>query len=238
MALLQFISARLLKVAIPTTIHSDHLIVAEHSDVADAINANEQHREVHEFLSSASQRSAIGYWKPGSGLFYTTIFEEYAFPGGIIIGTDSHTPNADGLGMLGIGVGGSDAVDAMAGMPWELQCPEVDGVRLTGRLQGGVSSKDLILKLAGTVSGGKGKIIDFYGPGVLTLKATPPATVCNMSAEVGSTSCIFPFTDATACYLAATDRSFVADAARQNSNLIIVDEGSEQHKLIASTLTR
>ncbi|KAK5677609.1 hypothetical protein LTS10_010183 [Elasticomyces elasticus] len=231
MALLQFISAGLPKVAIPTTIHSDHLIVAEHGDETDVRNAKEQHREVYEFLSSASQRYGIGYWKAGSGIIHTIILENYAFPGGLIIGTDSHTPNAGGLGMLGIGVGGSDAVDAMAGMPWELQCPKVIGVCLTGRLQGWASSKDIILKLAGilTVSGGKGKIIEFYGPGVQTLNATAMATVCNMSAEVGSTSCIFPFTDATARYLAATDRSFIADAARQNSNLVIADEGSEQH---------
>ncbi|KAK5744821.1 hypothetical protein LTR17_001898 [Elasticomyces elasticus] len=231
MALLQFISAGLPKVAIPTTIHSDHLIVAEHGDEADVMNAKEQHREVYEFLSSASQRYGIGYWKAGSGIIHTIILENYAFPGGLIIGTDSHTPNAGGLGMLGIGVGGSDAVDAMAGMPWELQCPKVIGVCLTGRLQGWASSKDIILKLAGilTVSGGKGKIIEFSGPGVQTLNATAMATVCNMSAEVGSTSCIFPFTDATARYLAATDRSYIADAARQNSNLVIADEGSEQH---------
>ncbi|KAK4890938.1 hypothetical protein LTR27_010386 [Elasticomyces elasticus] len=231
MALLQFISAGLPEVAIPTTIHSDHLIVAEHGDEADVMNAKEQHREVYEFLSSASQRYGIGYWKAGSGIIHTIILENYAFPGGLIIGTDSHTPNAGGLGMLGIGVGGSDAVDAMAGMPWELQCPKVIGVCLTGRLQGWASSKDIILKLAGilTVSGGKGKIIEFHGPGVQTLNATAMATVCNMSAEVGSTSCIFPFTEATARYLAATDRNFIADAARQNSNLVIANEGSEQH---------
>ncbi|KAI7216193.1 Aconitate hydratase [Hortaea werneckii] len=229
MALLQFISAGLPKTAIPTTIHSDHLIVAEHGDVRDLENAKQQHREVYDFLSTASKRYGIGYWKAGSGIIHTIIFENYAFPGGLIIGTDSHTPNAGGLGMLGIGVGGSDAVDAMAGMPWELQCPKIVGVRLTGRLRGWASSKDIILKLAGilTVSGGKGKIIEFFGPGVETLNATAMATVCNMSAEVGSTSCIFPFTDAMARYLAATDRSNIANAARLHGNLLKADEGSE-----------
>jgi aconitate hydratase len=174
------------------------LIVAEYGANKDLSRAAHDHKEVYSFLSSASKKYGIGYWKPGAGIIHTTIFENYAFPGGLIIGTDSHTPNAGGMGMVGIGVGGSDAVDAMAGMPWELVCPKVLGVRLTGSLGGWASSKDIICALAGilTVSGGKGKIIEFFGPGTDTLSATAMATVCNMSAEVGSTSCVFPYSPA------------------------------------------
>ncbi|KAG8630102.1 hypothetical protein KVT40_001721 [Elsinoe batatas] len=231
MALLQFISAGLPKTAIPTTIHSDHLIVTQHGGDIDLDNAKEQHKEVYAFLSSACKKYGLGYWQAGSGIIHTIIFENYAFPGGLIIGTDSHTPNAGGMGTLGIGVGGSDAVDAMSGMPWELQCPKVVGVRLTGKLQGWSSSKDIMLKLAGilTVAGGKGKIIEFFGPGTTTLSATAMATVCNMSAEVGSTSCIFPYSEAMQRYLEATDRGFIARAAYQNSNLTAADEGSDKH---------
>lgn len=231
MALLQFISAGLPSTAVPTTIHSDHLIVSEHGGDKDLENAKRQHREVYDFLSSACNKYNIGYWKAGSGIIHTIILENYAFPGGLIIGTDSHTPNAGGMSMLGIGVGGSDAVDAMAGLPWELPCPEVVGVRLTGRLRGWSSSKDIILKLAGmlTVSGGKGKIIEFFGEGTNTLSATAMATVCNMSAEIGSTSCIFPSTGSMSRYLEATDRRSIAKAARQNSDLITADPGSEDH---------
>ena len=231
MALLQFISAGLAKTAIPTTIHSDHLIVTEHGGNTDLENAREQHSEVYEFLSSACKKYDIGYWQAGSGIIHIIIFENYAFPGGLIIGTDSHTPNAGGMGMLGVGVGGSDAVDAMAGMPWELPCPKVVGVRLAGKLGGWSSSKDIILKLAGmlTVSGGKGKVIEFFGPGTKTLSATAMATVCNMSAEIGSTSCIFPWAEAMARYLEATDRGLIAHAARNNQNLITADEGSERY---------
>lgn len=229
MALLQFISAGLQKTALPTSVHSDHLIVAEKGDLADLENAMEQYREVYNFLSSASKRYQIGFWKPGSGIIHTIIFENYAFPGGLIIGTDSHTPNAGGMGMMGIGVGGSDAVDAMAGMPWELQCPKICGVRLTGQLQPWASSKDIILKLAGilTVSGGKGKVIEFFGPGTETLGATAMATVCNMSAEIGSTSCIFPFSPAMTRYLTATGRDYIANAARNHAGLLVADAGSE-----------
>ncbi|GME26186.1 uncharacterized protein LTHEOB_3320 [Neofusicoccum parvum] len=231
MALLQFISAELPEVQLPVTIHGDHLIVAEKGAKQDLENAEQQYREVYEFLASASVRYNIGFWKPGSGIIHTILFENYAFPGGLIIGTDSHTPNAGGMGMLGIGVGGSDAVDAMAGMPWELQCPKVMGVRLIGKLSGWASSKDIILKLAGivSVSGGKSKIVEFFGPGTETLGATAMATVCNMSAEIGSTSCIFPFSDAMARYLSATKRNFIADAARSNMGLLRADEGSERY---------
>jgi aconitate hydratase len=232
MALLQFISAGLPHVAIPTTIHSDHLIVAREGAEEDLRRAQIDHREVYSFLSSAAKKFGIGFWKPGSGIIHTIIFENYAFPGGLIIGTDSHTPNAGGLGMMGIGVGGSDAVDAMAGMPWELLCPKVVGVRLTGTLSGWTSSKDIICKVAGilTVSGGKGKVLEFFGPGTQTLGATAMATVCNMSAEMGSTSCIFPYSESMARYLGATNRGGMASMADQYKDVLLTaDQGSEQH---------
>ncbi|KAF4819993.1 Aconitate hydratase [Colletotrichum siamense] len=232
MALLQFISAGLPRVRVPTSVHSDHLIVAEKGDKEDLSRAASDHREVYAFLSSATKKYGIGYWKPGAGIIHTTIFENYAFPGGLMIGTDSHTPNAGGMGMLGIGVGGADAVDAMSGMPWELACPKVVGVRLTGKLQGWSSSKDIICKLAGilTVSGGKGKIIEFFGPGTETLGATAMATVCNMSAEIGSTSCIFPYSEAMSRYLSATKRMGIAEYADSfKQELLIADEGSDRY---------
>ncbi|KAL9564642.1 hypothetical protein ACKAV7_011094 [Fusarium commune] len=232
MALLQFISAGLPRVQVPTSVHSDHLIVAEYGAKKDLERAAGDHREVYAFLSSAAKKYGIGYWKPGAGIIHTTIFENYAFPGGLFIGTDSHTPNAGGMGVLGIGVGGSDAVDAMAGMPWELVCPKVLGVRLTGSLSGWASSKDIICKLAGilTVSGGKGKVIEFFGPGAETLGATAMATVCNMSAEVGSTSCIFPYSQAMARYLTATKRGDIAHYADGfTETLLTADHGSEDY---------
>lgn len=230
MALLQFISAGLPKVTLPTSIHSDHLIVAEHGAEADLKRAAEDHKEVYAFLSSASKKYGIGYWKAGAGIIHTTIFENYAFPGGLIIGTDSHTPNAGGMSMLGVGVGGADAVDAMSGMPWELLCPKIIGVRLTGKLEAWSSSKDIICHIAGllTVAGGKGKILEFFGPGVDTLSATACATVCNMSAEIGSTSCIFPYTAAMRRYLDATKRGGLARYAdTYKAELLTPDIGSE-----------
>lgn len=232
MALLQFISAGLPKVQIPTTVHSDHLIVSRYGAEEDLKRGRHEHREVYAFLSSAAKKYGIGWWKPGAGIIHTTIFENYAFPGGLIIGTDSHTPNAGGMGMLGIGVGGSDAVDAMAGMPWELMCPKVVGVRLNGKLNGWASTKDIICKLAGilTVSGGKGKVIEFFGPGTSTFGATAMATVCNMSAEIGSTSCIFPYSESMARYLSATKRSDIANLANGYREILLTaDQGSEQH---------
>ncbi|KAI9150477.1 aconitate hydratase [Paramyrothecium foliicola] len=232
MALLQFISAGLPKVQVPTTVHSDHLVVSRDGAGPDLERGRHDHREVYSFLSSAAKKYGIGWWKPGAGIIHTTIFENYAFPGGLIIGTDSHTPNAGGLGMLGIGVGGSDAVDAMAGMPWELMCPKVVGVRLEGRLNGWASSKDIICKLAGilTVSGGKGKVVEFFGPGTATLGATAMATICNMSAEIGSTSCIFPYSDSMEKYLAATKRPDIARmAADYKDVLLTADQGSDNY---------
>ncbi|PYH81207.1 aconitate hydratase [Aspergillus uvarum CBS 121591] len=234
MALLQFISAGLPRVAVPTTVHSDHLIISEKGAEEDLQRAETEHREVYDFLSSASRKYGIGFWKPGSGIIHTVIFENHAVPGGLIIGTDSHTPNAGGLGMLGIGVGGADAVDAMSGMPWELVAPKVVGVRLTGQLQGWTSTKDIICKLAGllSVSGGKGRVIEFFGPGTQTLGATAMATICNMSAEIGSTSCIFPYSDAMGRYLKATGRAgSVAriEAGNTRSTLLTADEGSDDY---------
>ncbi|KAJ4985541.1 aconitate hydratase [Stagonosporopsis vannaccii] len=232
MALLQFISAGLPKVQIPTTVHSDHLVVSRDGAEEDLERGRIEHQEVYAFLSSAAKKYGIGWWKPGAGIIHTTIFENYAFPGGLITGTDSHTPNAGGMGMLGIGVGGSDAVDAMAGMPWELMSPKVVGVRLTGRLNGWASTKDIICKLAGilTVSGGKGKVIEFFGPGCASLGATAMATVCNMSAEIGSTSCIFPYSDSMGRFLSATRRDNIAqEAERYRDVLLTADEGSESY---------
>ncbi|GMG54198.1 unnamed protein product [Aspergillus oryzae var. brunneus] len=232
MALLQFISAGLPRVAVPTTVHGDHLIVSEKGAEPDMKRALTEHAEVYEFLSSASRKYGIGFWKPGSGIIHTVIFENHAVPGGLIIGTDSHTPNAGGLAMMGIGVGGSDAVDAMSGMPWELVTPQIVGVRLTGQLSGWASTKDIICKLAGilTVSGGKGRVIEFFGPGTETLGATAMATICNMSAEIGSTSCIFPYTTAMGRYLTATRRAHVAQAAQEvQQALLQADEGSDKY---------
>ncbi|RAQ67994.1 aconitate hydratase [Aspergillus flavus] len=232
MALLQFISAGLPRVAVPTTVHGDHLIVSEKGAEPDMKRALTEHAEVYEFLSSASRKYGIGFWKPGSGIIHTVIFENHAVPGGLIIGTDSHTPNAGGLAMMGIGVGGSDAVDAMSGMPWELVTPQIVGVRLTGQLSGWASTKDIICKLAGilTVSGGKGRVIEFFGPGTETLGATAMATICNMSAEIGSTSCIFPYTTAMGRYLTATRRAHVAQAAQGvQQALLQADEGSDKY---------
>ncbi|CEL11588.1 Putative Aconitate hydratase [Aspergillus calidoustus] len=232
MALLQFISAGLPRVAVPTTVHSDHLIISEKGAEEDMRRAFGEHAEVYDFLSSASRKYGIGFWKPGSGIIHTVIFENYATPGGLIIGTDSHTPNAGGMGMMGIGVGGADAVDAMSGMPWELVAPKVVGVRLTGQLQGWTSTKDIICKLAGllTVSGGKGRVIEFFGPGAQTLGATAMATICNMSAEIGSTSCIFPYSDAMGRYLNATRRAHVVERANEvKASLLTADEGADEY---------
>lgn len=226
MALLQFMSAGINKVAIPTTIHTDHLTMAEKGAEEDLAAAKIKHKEVFEFLGSASAKYGIGFWKPGSGIIHTILFEKYTFPGGLLVGTDSHTPNAAGMAMLGIGVGGSDGVDAMAGLQWELPCPKVLGVRLTGRLKGWASSKDIICKLAGLVSvtGGKGKVVEFFGPGIDGLGATAMATIGNMSAEVGATSCLFPYTDSMCRYLNVTQRSDIADAAKQNLDLLMPDQ--------------
>ena len=217
MALLQFMLAGKDKVAVPTTVHLDHLIQAymgADKDLQEAINRN---NEVYNFLESASRKYGIGFWKPGAGIIHQVVLENYAFPGGLMIGTDSHTPNAGGLGMVAIGVGGADAVDVMAGMPWELKWPKLIGVKLTGKLSGWSSPKDVILKVAGilTVKGGTGAIIEYFGPGAQTISATGKGTICNMGAEVGATTSNFPYDEAMERYLRATGRSEVADMANE-----------------------
>jgi len=215
MALLQFMQAGKSKVAVPTTVHCDHLIQAKSGAVADLKSANNSSAEVFNFLESVSNKYGIGFWKPGAGIIHQVVLENYAFPGGMMIGTDSHTVNAGGLGMLAIGVGGADAVDVMAGMAWELKFPKLIGVKLTGKLSGWTSAKDVILKVAGilTVKGGTGAIIEYFGEGAQNLSCTGKGTICNMGAEVGATTSTFGYDDSMERYLRATDRSDVADAA-------------------------
>lgn len=215
MALLQFMNAGRPSVAVPSTVHCDHLIQADlgaNVDLESAVNTN---REVYDFLRSVSNKYGIGFWRPGAGIIHQVVLENYAFPGGMIIGTDSHTPNAGGVGMVAIGVGGADAADVMSGMPWELKMPRLIGVRLTGRLNGWCSPKDIILKLAGilTVKGGTNAVIEYFGPGTETISATGKATICNMGAEVGATTSLFPYDSKIAAYLTATGREDVAAAA-------------------------
>lgn len=225
MAILQFISAGCDSVAVPTTVHCDHLIRARVGVHEDLKAAKHNNHEVYEFLASASAKYGMGFWKPGSGIIHQVILENYAFPGGLIIGTDSHTPNAGGLGMVAIGVGGADAVDVMVGMPWEVLWPKLVGVRLTGELSGWTSGKDVILKLAGilTASGGTGKIIEYFGPGTKSLSCTAKATITNMGAELGATTSIFPFDNRMADYLRATNRAEIADMAEKNAKHLVAD---------------
>ncbi len=217
MALLQFMMAGKDSAAVPTTVHCDHLIQAEVGAVEDLKTANQINSEVYDFLSSVSDKYGIGFWKPGAGIIHQIVLENYAFPGGMMIGTDSHTPNAGGLGMVAIGVGGADAVDVMADMPWELKMPKVIGVRLTGKLSGWTSSKDVILKVAGilTVKGGTGAIVEYFGPGAEALSCTGKGTICNMGAEIGATTSTFGYDESMSRYLRATDRADVADLADQ-----------------------
>lgn len=200
MALLQLMNSGRKRVAVPSTVHCDHLIQAYKSAKEDLNTAEVTNKEVYDFLSAVSNKFGIGFWKPGAGIIHQVVLENYAFPGGMMIGTDSHTPNAGGLGMIAIGVGGADAVDVMAGMPWELKMPKIIGVKLTGKLSGWASAKDVILKLAGilTVKGGTNAIIEYFGEGVYSLSATGKATICNMGAEVGATTSIFPYDEKSA----------------------------------------
>ncbi len=215
MALLQFMLAGRDTVAAPSTVHCDHLIQARSGAEQDLKEALDINSEVYEFLASASQKYGIGFWKPGAGIIHQIVLENYAFPGGMMIGTDSHTPNAGGLGMVAIGVGGADAVDLMADMPWELLMPKIIGIKLTGELNGWTSPKDVILKVAGilTVKGGTGAIIEYFGPGAESLSATGKGTICNMGAEVGATTSLFGYDEAMARYLKATERAEVAQMA-------------------------
>ena len=194
MALLQFMQSGKDQVAVPSTVHCDHLIQAEVGADKDLETAITSNKEVYDFLSSVSNKYSIGFWKPGAGIIHQVVLENYAFPGGMMIGTDSHTPNAGGLGMVAIGVGGADAVDVMAGMPWELKFPKLIGVKLTGRLSGWTSAKDVILKVAGilTVKGGTGAIVEYFGEGADAISCTGKGTICNMGAEIGATTSLFP----------------------------------------------
>lgn len=218
MALLQLMTAGNDKVAVSTSVHCDHLIQAKDGAVPDLAQALDVNKEVYDFLQSVSNKFGIGFWKPGSGIIHQIVLENYAFPGGLMIGTDSHTPNAGGLGMMAIGVGGADACDVMAGLPWELKMPKIIGVKLSGRLSGWASAKDVILKLAGilTVKGGTDAVIEYFGEGTETLSATGKATICNMGAEVGATCSIFPYDKNMEEYLKATNREDIAKLANKS----------------------
>lgn len=231
MALLQFMSAGIPRVAVPSTVHCDHLILAETGAVQDLESSIERNKEVYDFLASVSDKYGIGFWKPGSGIIHQVLLENYAFPGGMMIGTDSHTPNAGGLGMIAIGVGGADAVDVMAGMPWELKFPKIIGVHLKGKLSGWTSPKDVILKLAGilTVKGGTGAIIEYFGDGTKTISCTGKATICNMGAEIGATTSVFPFDEKMSEYLNATERAGAVEMLRDAANELKADEGSDKY---------
>lgn len=240
MAVLQFISSGLPKVQAPTTIHCDHLIAAENGSVEDLKAAKITNKEVYDFLASAGARYGIGFWGPGSGIIHQIVLENYAFPGGLMIGTDSHTPNAGGLGMCAVGVGGADAVDVMAGLPWEVKAPKVIGVKLTGHLSGWTSPKDVILKVAEilTVKGGTGAIVEYFGPGVDSISCTGMGTICNMGAEIGATCSTFPFNHRMRSYLEATERSDLANAADTFKDNLCADEGAEYDRVIEIDLSQ
>ena len=225
MALLQFMHAGKSKVAVPTTVHCDHLILAKNGAVPDLATANTQSKEVFDFLSSVSNKYGIGFWKPGSGIIHQIVLENYAFPGGMMIGTDSHTVNAGGLGMLAIGVGGADAVDVMSGMSWELKFPKLIGVKLTGKLSGWTAPKDVILKVADilTVKGGTGAIVEYFGEGATSMSCTGKGTICNMGAEIGATTSTFGYDDSMRRYLTATGRQDVVDAADNVASYLTAD---------------
>jgi len=226
MALLQFMQAGRPKVAVPSTVHCDHLILAKEGATKDLQNSLETNKEVFDFLSSVSNKYGIGFWKPGAGIIHQVILENYAFPGGMMIGTDSHTVNAGGLGMIAIGVGGADAVDVMAGFPWELKFPKLIGVKLTGKMNGWTSAKDVILKVAGilTVKGGTGYILEYFGEGANTISCTGKGTICNMGAEIGATTSLFGYDDKMFNYLIATERKEVAELANQIKEHLIGDK--------------
>ncbi|KAF2400000.1 putative mitochondrial aconitate hydratase [Trichodelitschia bisporula] len=234
MAILQFMSAGMPSVATPTTVHCDHLIEAQVGGAKDLERAKDINKEVYDFLATSCAKYNIGFWRPGSGIIHQIILENYAFPGALLIGTDSHTPNAGGLGMAAIGVGGADAVDVMAGLPWELKAPKVIGVKLTGKMSGWTAPKDIILKVAGllTVKGGTGAIIEYHGPGTESLSCTGMGTICNMGAEIGATTSLFPFNDRMYDYLAATRRTAIGDFAREYANELHEDQGAEYDQLI------
>lgn len=225
MAMLQFIQAGKKQAAVPSTIHCDHLIRAEMGSEKDLMIACDENREVYNFLASAAKKYGIGFWKPGAGIIHQVVLENYAFPGGLIIGTDSHTPNGGGLGMLAIGVGGADAGEVMAGLPWEVLHPKLIGVKLTGKLSGWASPKDVILHICGllTVKGGTNKIVEYFGPGAETISATGKGTIANMGAELGATTSVFPFDQKMVAYLNITERKDIAKLAEANKELLVAD---------------
>src|SRR5436189_1685246 len=230
MALLQFVQAGRKRVAVPTTVHCDHLIQARAGASADLPAALQENREVFEFLRSASAKFGIGFWQPGAGIIHQVVLENYAFPGGLMIGTDSHTPNAGGLAMAAIGVGGADAVDVMAGFPWEVLYPTIVGVRLTGEMSGWTAPKDVILKVLGilTVKGGTNRIIEYFGPGAETISCTGKGTITNMGAELGATTSVFPFDEKMAAYLRMTDRKEIANLAEASREMLVADSEVEK----------
>ena len=229
MAILQFMSAGLDAVRVPTTVHCDHLILALAGAKPDLARALDQNQEVFQFLQSAAHRYGMGFWRPGAGIIHQVVLEQYAFPGGMMIGTDSHTPNAGGLGMFAAGVGGADAVDVMAGFPWEVLHPKTIGVKLTGKLSGWTAPKDVILKLAGilTVEGGTNAVVEYFGPGARALSCTGKATITNMGAEVGATTSVFPYDERMAVYLRATGRGALAELADRHKHLLVADSEVE-----------
>uniref|UniRef100_A0A8B9KJP4 Aconitate hydratase, mitochondrial n=1 Tax=Astyanax mexicanus TaxID=7994 RepID=A0A8B9KJP4_ASTMX len=239
MAMLQFISSGLPRVAVPSTIHCDHLIEAQTGGVQDLQRAKEVNQEVYNFLASSAAKYGVGFWKPGSGIIHQIILENYAYPGVLLIGTDSHTPNGGGLGGICIGVGGADAVDVMAGIPWELKCPNVIGVKLTGSLSGWTSPKDVILKVAGilTVKGGTGAIVEYQGPGVDSVSCTGMATICNMGAEIGATTSVFPYNKRMKTYLDKTGRKEIAELADEYKECLVPDQGCQYDQLIEINLS-
>ncbi|MBI5410808.1 MAG: aconitate hydratase [Nitrospirae bacterium] len=225
MAMLQFMQANKKRAAVPSTIHCDHLIRAEMGSEKDLLRAMDENKEVYNFLASAAKKYGIGFWKPGAGIIHQVVLENYAFPGGLIIGTDSHTPNGGGLGMLAIGVGGADAGEVMAGLPWEVLHPKLIGVKLTGKLSGWASPKDVILYLCGllTVKGGTNKIVEYFGPGAETISATGKGTITNMGAELGATTSVFQFDQKMVAYLKITDRDDIAKLAEASKALLTAD---------------
>lgn len=239
MAVIQFMASARPTVAVPSTIHCDHLIAAESGAVEDMARANETNKEVYDFLASASKRFGLGFWKPGSGIIHQIVLENYAFPGLLMIGTDSHTPNAGGLGSCAVGVGGADAVDVMVGLPWELKAPKVIGVKLTGSLTEWASPKDVILKVAGilTVKGGTGAIVEYFGDGVDSLSCTGMGTICNMGAEIGATTSMFPYNSRMASYLKATGRDGIASLADSFSEHLKADDNAVYDEMIEIDLS-
>ncbi|KAI4901237.1 hypothetical protein NFI96_017761 [Prochilodus magdalenae] len=239
MAMLQFISSGLPKVAVPSTIHCDHLIEAQIGGAQDLQRAKEVNQEVYNFLATSAAKYGVGFWKPGSGIIHQIILENYAYPGVMLIGTDSHTPNGGGLGAICIGVGGADAVDVMAGIPWELKCPNVIGVKLTGTLSGWTSPKDVILKVAGilTVKGGTGAIVEYHGPGVDSISCTGMATICNMGAEIGATTSVFPYNHRMKTYLDKTGRKEIAQLADEYKECLVPDPGCNYDQVIEINLS-